>query len=58
MMEVATDAFWEARVPGNSVLYERFDFGAGKGRLDKRRRNQALLVFLGITIAVAAFGMR
>jgi predicted ferric reductase len=58
MMEVATDMLLEAGVPENSILYERFDFGAGKGRLDKQRRNQALLVFLVIVAAMAAFSMR
>ena len=31
MMEVAADALLEAGVPRTSVLYERFDYGAGKG---------------------------
>ncbi|WP_244534560.1 ferredoxin reductase family protein [Hyphomicrobium sp. CS1GBMeth3] len=58
MMEVATDALLGAGVPENSVLYERFDFGAGKGRLDKARRNQELLVFLVIVVAMTAFSLR
>lgn len=58
MMEVATDALLEAGLPGNSILYERFDFGAGKSRLDKRRRNQALLILAAIITAIAAFSVR
>ncbi len=53
-----TDALLEAGVPENAVLYERFDFGAGKGRLDKQRRNQALLVIAIIVAAISAFSLR
>lgn len=58
MMEVVTDALLEAGVGKNAILYERFDFGAGKGRLDRRRRNQALLVLLVIVAAMTAFSLR
>lgn len=58
MMEVMTDALLEAGVPENAVLYERFDFGAGKGRLDQQRRNQALLVIAIIVAAITTFSLR
>lgn len=58
MMEVVTDALLEAGVRKNAILYERFDFGAGKGRLDKQRRSQALLVLLVIVAAMTAFSLR
>lgn len=58
MMEVVTDALLEAGVRKNAILYERFDFGAGKGRLDRRRRNQALLVFVVIVASMIGFSLR
>jgi hypothetical protein len=48
----------EAGVPENAVLYERFDFGAGKGRLDRQRRNRALLVIAVVGAAMMAFSLR
>ncbi len=58
MMEVAADALLDAGVPRRSVLYERFDYGAGKGRLDRQRQRQALLVFLVLLGAMTAFSLR
>ena len=58
MMEVAADALLEAGVPRTSVLYERFDYGAGKGRLDRARRRHALLLFLVIIAGITAFSLR
>lgn len=58
MMELATDALLAAGVPATSIRYERFDYGAGKGRLDKARRREALFVFLVLVAAMAAFSLR
>ncbi len=58
MMEVASDALLVACFPATSILYERFDYGAGKGRLDLTRLGQALLVFLAILVAITAFSFR
>jgi predicted ferric reductase len=58
VMEIATDALLAAGVPAQSIHYERFDFAAGKGRLDKARRREALLPFLVLAAAMAAFSLR
>jgi ferredoxin-NADP reductase len=58
MMEVATDALLAAGVPARSIHYERFDFGAGRGRLDKARRREALLPFFVLAAAMVAFALR
>ncbi len=58
MMEVAADALLDAGVPPASILYERFDYGAGKGRLDRARQRQPLLVFLALVAAMTAFSLR
>jgi ferredoxin-NADP reductase len=58
MMEIATDALLAAGVPAKSIRYERFDYAAGKGQLDKIRRREALLPFVALTFAVVAFSLR
>ena len=58
MMELATDALLAAGVPAKSIHYERFDYAAGKGRLDKARRREALLFFLALVAAMVAFSAR
>ncbi len=58
MMEAAADALLEAGVPGRSVLYERFDYGAGNGRLDRLRQRQAMFLFLSVIAATIAFSLR
>lgn len=58
MMEVAADALLDAGIPASSIHYERFDYGAGKGRLDRARQRQALLVFLVLVAATTAFSLR
>jgi ferredoxin-NADP reductase len=35
MMELATDTLLAAGVPMNSIVYERFDYAAGRGRPDR-----------------------
>ncbi len=58
MMEIATDALLEAGVPAERIFYERFDYAAGRGVLDKRRRNQSLAIMLAIFAVAAAFAWR
>ena len=58
LMELATDALLAARVPAISIHYERFDYAAGKGRLDKARLKEALLPFLVLLAALTAFSLR
>jgi ferredoxin-NADP reductase len=58
MMEITTDALLAAGVPARSIHYERFDFGAGTGRLDKVRRTEALLPFFVLAAAIVAFALR
>ncbi|MFO7477508.1 MAG: ferredoxin reductase family protein [Methyloceanibacter sp.] len=58
MMEIATDALLAASVPAGRIHYERFDFGAGKGCLDKARRRAALLPFVVLAVIMAAFSLR
>lgn len=58
MMEIATDALLAAGVPARSIHYERFNFGAGKGRLDKARRREAMVPFLALLVIMAVFSLR
>jgi predicted ferric reductase len=58
MMEIATDALLAVGVPAKSIRYERFDYVAGKGQLDKIRRRESLLPFVALTFAVVAFSLR
>jgi ferredoxin-NADP reductase len=58
MMELATDALLAAGVPAKSIIYERFDYAAGGGHLDKLRRRQSLAIFVFIVAAMVAFSLR
>lgn len=58
MMEIATNALLAAGVPTKSIHYERFDYAAGKGRLDKIRRREAFLPFFALAAAMLAFSLR
>lgn len=58
LMERTTDALLAAGVPARSIRYERFDYAAGKGRLDKARRREALLPFFALLAAMTAFSLR
>lgn len=58
MMEIATDALLAAGVSSRSIHYERFDYAAGKGRLDNARRREALFPFLMLAVAMIAFSLR
>jgi predicted ferric reductase len=58
MMEIAADALLAAGMMPDAIHYERFDFGAGKGRLDHRRRRQALSVFAVLLVLMGLFSLR
>jgi ferredoxin-NADP reductase len=58
MMEFATDALLASGVPANSIYYERFDYAAGRGHLDRARQREALLIFLALAAAMAVFSLR
>jgi predicted ferric reductase len=58
MMEAVTDALLAENVPANAIQYERFDYAAGKGHLDRARRREALLVFVILLLGIAAFSLR
>jgi len=58
MMELVADALLFSGVPPRSIGYERFDYAAGKGRLDKKRRRECLAVILVLVAAVTAFSLR
>ena len=58
MMEIATDALLGVGVPAERILYERFDYGAGRGALDKRRRNQALEIIAAVLAVAVIFALR
>jgi ferredoxin-NADP reductase len=58
MMEIAADSLLAAGVSWQAIHYERFDFGAGRGRIDRRRRLQALSVFLALVVLMGLFSMR
>lgn len=58
MMEVVTDALLALGVQAERILYERFDYAAGRGVLDRGRRNQALAVFAMLLPLAALFALR
>jgi ferredoxin-NADP reductase len=58
MMESATDALLVEGVPARSIRYERFDYAAGKGRLDRARRREALLPFVALMVIMVIFSLR
>ncbi len=58
MMETAADALLTGGLCHEAIHYERFDFGAGKGQIDRRRRRQALSVFLALVVIMLFFSIR
>jgi predicted ferric reductase len=58
MTEIATDALLGVGIPAERILYERFDYGAGRGALDKRRRNQALAIIAAVLAVAVIFALR
>jgi predicted ferric reductase len=58
MMEIVADALLSAGLRQDAIHYERFDFGAGKGWIDRRRRRQALSVFMALVVLMGLFSLR
>lgn len=58
MMELVADALLDSGVLPRSIGYERFDYAAGRGRLDKKRRRECLAVILALVLAVTTFSLR
>jgi predicted ferric reductase len=58
MMDIATDDLLAAGISAGSIHYERFDYAAGKGQLDRVRRTEALFPFLIMVAAMIAFSLR
>ena len=58
MMETVADAFLALGVPMINVHYERFDYGVGRGRIDRRRRFTALAILASLAAAGLAFSLR
>lgn len=58
MMETAADGFLSLGVPMANVHYERFDYGAGRGQIDRRRRFTALAILAAILSAGVLFSLR
>ncbi len=57
MMEKVTDILLELGVPADAIHYERFDFDAGKGRLDRQRRRQAIGTLLVLVVGAVLFSV-
>jgi ferredoxin-NADP reductase len=58
MMEQVTDILLEFRVPRNAIHYQRFDYGAGRGRLDRARTRQAIALFAVLAVGMVLFSLR
>jgi ferredoxin-NADP reductase len=58
MMEAAADTFLSLGSPVSNIHYERFDFGAGKGRIDRQRRAAALSILAVVAASALAFSLR
>ncbi len=58
MMETVADGFVSLGVPMANMHYERFDYGAGRGQIDRRRRFTALAILATLLSAGALFSVR
>lgn len=58
MMEQVTDTLLELRVSRNAIHYERFDYDAGHGRLDRARTKQAIALFAVLGVGMVLFSLR
>jgi predicted ferric reductase len=57
LMSAVTDMFLDAGLQARDVHYERFDFGAGGGRIDRARQGQAVATLAAVGAAVVAFSL-
>jgi predicted ferric reductase len=57
MMENVADRLLALGVPASAIHYERFDFGAGKGRIDRQRRWQAIGLLMALVAGMALFSL-
>lgn len=58
LMEMAADHLLALGVPARQIHYERFDYAAGRGRLDRRRSRIALIVLSLLFASALAFSLR
>jgi predicted ferric reductase len=58
LMEMVADQLLALAVPARQIHYERFDYAAGRGRLDRRRGRIALAVLLLLFASALAFSQR
>jgi ferredoxin-NADP reductase len=58
MMEMAADIFLSTGVCMRNVHYERFDYGAGKSRIDRWRRSTALGILAIVATGAVLFSLR
>ncbi len=55
---IGCDTFLKLGVPIDNIHYERFDYGAGRGRIDRRRRFATLTILASLAAAGLAFSLR
>jgi len=58
MMEKAADILLSLGVPMANIHYERFDYGAGQGRIDRWRRFTALAILAMVAATAIVFSVR
>jgi predicted ferric reductase len=57
MMEIVTDILLDRGLAPSAIRFERFDYGAGRGRLDVARRRQAALTLAALVLAAIALAV-
>ncbi len=58
MMAMATDALLDLGLAPRAIHYERFDYLAAGGRLDRRRHRQSAVVMAALLVVIIAFALR
>ena len=58
MMELAADSFIKLGAMPNQIHYERFDYGAGHGLIDRHRRRAVLASLATLLVLATAFAIR
>lgn len=58
LMEKAADALLALGLAWDRIHYERFDYGAGQGRIDRHRRCIALAILSAVPLAAILFSLR